>query len=520
VPTHISPRLALLILLIGGCVFLMGIGSLVLWRVHPQGGVSPLQKVAKNSLFPMVTSFLNKFLDLAFAVYMLPVLGPEGVGKYTYAVVVIGYLDILTNFGLGTLLTREVARNRLSANRYLGNTLVLRIGLWALSLPLLALLLGPGAGPMAITPDVAMAILLLSLGLLPSLISGALTSLFQAYERFEHPAIVTVLTSLLKISLGVLALASGWGFVGLAAVSVVVNLVTLAVLGALVMALLMRPKPEFQPRFSWGLLRLAYPLMLNNLLNSLFFRVDSLMLKPMAGEAALGWYGTAYKFIDGLGVISSTFTLALFPLFSQYAQGARDQLARTFGFALKLMLIISLPICVGTTLIAPEIILLFAGPDYLPHSGYALQILIWFLPFSFVNGVTQYLLIAINQQRFITISFLIATAFNLATNLLLIPTLGYLGAAITTVLSEWALMGPFWYCVRRHLPPIPVLSLAWRPTMASALMGLEVWALRDWSLPAAVMVAPLLYGALLFLLGTLSLEERALLGRMAPWRKG
>ena len=264
------------------------------------------------------------------------------------------------------------------------------------------------------------------------------------------------------------------------------------------------------------MLRASYPLMLNNLLNSVFFRVDSLMLKPMAGDAALGWYGTAYKFIDGLGIISSSFTLALFPLLSQYAQSSRESLARVFGFALKVLLMVSLPISVGTTLIAPEIILLFAGPEYLPHSAMALQLLIWFLPFSFMNGVTQYLLIAINQQRFITLSFLIATVFNLVANLLLIPTLGYLGAAITTVLSEWVLMIPFWYCLRRYLPPVPLLGLAWRPVLASAIMGLEVWGLRDLNLLLAIALAPVIYGAGLLVLRSFDEEEVALLRRLLP----
>ncbi|MHB8990622.1 MAG: flippase [Chloroflexota bacterium] len=513
-------------------VLLTALAAAVLLRHRPDWGGSALQRVAKNSLFPMATSFLNKFLDMGFAVYMFRVLGAEGVGSYSYAVVVIGYLDILANFGLGTLLTREVARDRSCASRYLGNTLALRLGLWSASLPLVALLLGPAAAPMGITPEVGLAILLLTVGLLPSLVASTLSSLFQAYERFEYPAMVTVFTTLLKIGLQVVALMAGWGFVGLAGVSVVSNLATVAMLAALVSGITIdrggdRPVApagsvlSLDLGFCRKLLKVSYPLMLNNLLNSVFFRLDSLMLMPMAGAAALGWYSTAYKFIDGLGIISSSFTLALFPLLSQYAHSSRDALARAFGLALKLLLMVSLPISVGTTLIAPEIILLFAGPDYLPHSALALQTLIWFLPFSFLNGATQYLLIAINQQRFITISFLIAKAFNLATNLLLIPMLGYLGAAITTVVSEWVLMLPFWYCVRRHLPPIPLVQLAWRPLMASAIMGLEVWVLRDWSLPLAISLAPPLYAAALLALRSFDREERAMLEKLLPWgRKG
>jgi O-antigen/teichoic acid export membrane protein len=502
-----------------------------LLRYRPGHEGSAFQRVAKNSLFPMATSFLNKLLDMGFALYYLRALGSEGVGKYTFAMVVWGYLDTLVNFGLGTILTREVAKDRSVAGRYLGNTLLLRLGLWAASLLLVALLVGPASGPLGIGPDVALAILLLAVGLLPSMVASTLTSLFQAYEKFEYPAAVTVFTQILKVGLGATVLVVGWGFVGLAGVSVIVNVATVAVLLVLIRTevpglgtghLPLSPQSSAlitAPAFSWKLLSLSYPLMLNNLLNSVFYRVDSLMLKPMAGDRALGWYGTAYKFIDGLGIISSSFTLALFPLLSRYAQSSRESLARAFSLAIKLLLMVSLPIAVGTTLIAPEIILLFAGPDYLPHSAVALQVLIWFLPFSFLNGVTQYLLIAINQQRFITLSFLLATGFNLLANLLLIPAFGYLGAAATTVASEWILMIPFWRCVRRHLPSIPVAHLAWRPLLASAAMGLEVWALRDWSLPVAVLLAPPLYGAALLALRSFDQEELALLTTMLPWRR-
>ncbi len=515
----VSSHMALFAFMVAASLILLVLGFVAVLRFYPRGADSTFQRLTKNSVFPMATSLLNKLLSMGFAMYMLRVLGAEGAGKYAFAVVVLGYLDILSNFGLGTLLTREVARDRAAANRYLGNTLATRLALWVLAMAVVGVLLGPLSGPLGVTPDVGLAILLLAIGLLPSMAAGTLSSLFQAYEKFEYPAAVTVLTTFVTIVLGVVALSSGFGFVGLAAVSVAANLVTLSALMGLMWVFLFRPRPEFDLGFSREMVGVSYPLMLNNLLNSLFYRVDSLMLKPIAGDVALGYYSTAYKFIDGLGIISSSFTLALFPLFSQYAHSSRESLARSFGFALKLLLIVSLPICVGTTLIAQEIILLFGGPAYLPQSAIALQILIWFLPFSFINGVTQYLLIAINQQKFITLSFAIAAAFNLAANLLLIPQFGYPGAAVSTVLSEWVLMAPFWYSVRQHLPPISLPRLFWRPVVASAAMGLEVWLLRGWSLPLAVVMAPVLYGAGLLALRTFDQEEMAMLQKSLPWRK-
>jgi O-antigen/teichoic acid export membrane protein len=136
------------------------------------------------------------------------------------------------------------------------------------------------------------------------------------------------------------------------------------------------------------------------------------------------------------------------------------------------------------------------------------------LPFSFVNGVTQYVLIAVDRQLFLTIAFAVATAFNLAANLLLIPRWGYLGAALVTVLSEVVLLGPFWWAVTRHLTPIGLLSVAWRPALAALGMAAVVVPLTAWSWLASIPVGAAVYFGLLVLLRTFDADDRALLRRL------
>ena len=162
---------------------------------------------------------------------------------------------------------------------------------------------------------------------------------------------------------------------------------------------------------------------------------------------------------------------------------------------------IALPISVGTPFIARELILILGGSQYLPDSMIALQILIWFLPFSFINQVTQYVLIAIDQQHFLTKAFIIGVVFNVGVNLYLIPRYGYRAAAVTTIFSEWALLIPFYYAVRKNLCHVPWIDVAWRPALASATMGAALWQVRDSN--ALVLLA--LGGAVYF--GTLALSR-------------
>jgi O-antigen/teichoic acid export membrane protein len=139
-------------------------------------------------------------------------------------------------------------------------------------------------------------------------------------------------------------------------------------------------------------------------------------------------------------------------------------------------------IVVMTVWFAPLLITIVTGGKqiYLPDSAVALQILIFFLPFSFVNGVTQYVLIALDKQKLITGAFALTVAFNVVANLVLIPLIGINGAALTTVLSEVVLLGPFLVWVGRSVGPVPVVALAWKPLVAGLVAGVLMW--LGWSL--------------------------------------
>ena len=515
----LSFRVGLITSFLSGMLLLLGFAYLAWRRFYHPAQESEVQRVAKNSLLPMITSLLMKVVSIAFAFFSLRILGPSGKGGYTWAVTMFGFASTISDFGLGILLTRDVTRDRSLANRYLTNSLILRILLWAVALVPFGILAWGMRSLSIISHEELIAFGFLMAGMLPGSLSASLAFLFNAYERFEYRVAVDVATVIVSTTLMVLALLLGYGFVGLAAVSVVTNVFTAFAFYFLVRAILFAPRIEIDLKLVRWMFFESYPLMLNNLLSGLFFRIDVLILQVVKGVEVLGYYSTAYSFIDALNFIPSNFTLAIFPALSRMASSAKDNMLRAYLLSLRILLWISLPITVGTVLVSRELIGLFAGDAYLPHSAIALQVLIWFLPFSFVNSVTHYVLIALGQQRFLTKAFILGVVFNVAANLIAIPSLGYVGAALTTILSEIVLLGPFYYSVRKNLAPVPFGELAWRPALASGVMGLALW----WAKPligvlAAVPLAGVLYLVLLVALGALGEDERAILRRLMPQR--
>ncbi len=492
-----------------------------LWRFfyREPDDVSIARRVTKNSVAPIVMNLMNRTVDMAFAALMARILGPEGSGKFYYAIVIFGWFDIAVNWGLNALLIREVSRDKGQANRYFVNTTVLRLILWVLCIPLLlTFILGRQTlGETDLARDTIGAILLLYLGLAPFTIATGLTALFQAFEKHEIPAAITSVTTLLKVTLGTLVLMLGWSIIGLAGVSIVTNLITLTILSVFAVRLFFRPRLEIDRYLQRVMAIASFPLMLNHLMATLFFRVDIFLLEGLKnrrgidGNVLVGWYSWAYKGIDALNVIPAFFTFAIFPIMARQAHEDRPALSITYHLAIKLMVVLALPAAMAMTLLARPFIAVLGGSAFLPDSVIALQIMVWSIPIGWINSVTNYVLIALDQQRFLTRTFVIGLAFNSIANWWFIPLYDYRAAAVITIFSELVLLIAFYVGIHRYLAPVPWWTLLWRPTLAGAAMvavGLALWPVNTF---LALLVSLGLYALGLFVLGAFTTDEIALI---------
>ncbi|MCS7060784.1 MAG: oligosaccharide flippase family protein [Anaerolineae bacterium] len=492
------------------------------WRqlYRDSAAASPVRRIAKNSLVLTGFNLGARLIDMAFALLMLRVLGPEGAGKYYFAVVIVGWFEILTNFGLNTFLTREVARDPQGANRYLYNTSVLRLLLSFSSAPLLGLLIAVWGAAFDLTGDTAIAIILLALGQIPGGLANGLSALFFAYEKAETPAALSIVSALIKVSLGTLALLGGFGIIGLALVSIVVNTITLIILLVVAGRLFFRPRREGDRVLRRVMLRESFPLMLNHLLATLFFKIDVPMLEAIQSPTVVGWYSAAYKFVDAFNIIPAFFTQSFFPIMSRLAAAQDDTaLSRAYILALKLLVMIAFPLAVFTTYAAGLLVGVLGGTEFLPHGAIALSVMIWSIPFGWINSVTNYALIAVNQQRALTRAFIIGLTFNVVGNLIVIPQFSYVGAAIVTILSELVEGSAFYFYVRRHIAAVNWLDVLGRPALAALAMLGVTWLWAAGGLTALGLIYGVLaYVLVLWFMRALSAEEIKLLTPLLPAR--
>ena len=526
-------------------ITLLLLGGWWAWGRFYRGDRSEVGRVAKNSAIQMVMALMTRAIDFAFAMLRLRILSPAGEGAYAFAITFYTTFEIVTRFGLGTLLTRDIAKDCNHARRYLRNVIGLRTLLWFASLPIMVAVALAYRSRGQLSIEAAQTIALFVVALLFANIADALSSVFFAFEQMEYPAGIATATAVAKVALGALVLLPPFdlGFVGLAGVSLVMNVVQVfwlfAVMRRTVLGPDTSPKPTDEPipgarrpAFAHALLRplgldwdlqrymLAEsgPLMINHLLASVFWRINLYLLQWFSGATAVGIFSAATKYIDGLNVIPSYFTAAIFPLMSRYAQGQGDSLARAYRLAAQLLFILALPIAVAFTFLATPLIRILGGAAYLPDSAIALQLMIWSIPIGWVNSVTQYALISVNQQRFLTRAFIIGVVFTGIANLILVPRFGYIASAALLTPAELALFIPFYWAVRRHVTAMPWPRLLGGPALAAGVNAGVVWGLAQIGMPLPAALPPgfLAYLAILAILGVFRSPDFTILAARLP----
>ena len=502
---------------------LLFLAALYLWRFfyREEDEASTARRVAKNSIAPIILNLFNRAIDMAFAALMARILGPVGNGRYFTAVIIYGWFDIVANFGLDMYLMREVARDRAHARRLFTGTTWLRLLLFAAVAPALGgFLAGRQALGAPLASETVWAVALLYAGLLPGTVANSLTALFRGCEKNEYPAAIQTVTTIVKVTLGVLALASGMGIVGLAGASILTNAATMTILALLARRLIWPdlPPSAHAPFAIRPMLTESWPLMASLLLQALFTGVNGVLLQFLQGDAVAGWYDAARKWVDALNIIPSFFTFAVFPVMSRQAAHDRAGLRRSYRLSVKLLTLLSLPAAVLVTLLATSLVGLLSGSQFLPYGAVTLQLLIWSIIFGWINSLTNYVLIALNRQRYVLLVSGVRVLFTVIASLLFVGRFSYVASAWIIITGELLLVLLFAADLRRQLGPLGWGQTLGRPALAGLAMGATAWALASFSLPLALLASLVVYPAGLILLRPLAPEEWALLAPLLPAR--
>lgn len=194
---------------------------------------------------------------------------------------------------------------------------------------------------------------------------------------------------------------------------------------------------KFADRHIWkSVLIFALPLLPHYLAQHVMLGSDRIMLSKLYSEAAAGIYSVVSNISVIATMIWSSVNASLVPYtFEKLNDKKYGDINR---IVLPLLLAYSV-ICVGVTLVAPEIIMILAPKEY--YSGvYAVPPIVSVAFLSALYNIYANVEFYHKKSGGIAVATIVSAVVNIALNLVLIPKFGFVGAAYTTLVSNIVLI--------------------------------------------------------------------------------
>ncbi|KPN29180.1 archaeal glycosylation protein R [Halolamina pelagica] len=181
-------------------------------------------------------------------------------------------------------------------------------------------------------------------------------------------------------------------------------------------------------------------------------KVDTLLLGVLVDMTAVGYYTVAKQVSDFVAAPASSFGYTISPaLAEQSSKDKAERAATLYQRSLQYVLLGYVPAIVGLILVAEPVIRYVFGPDYL-GSVVVLQVFCGFMLVNAINKVTSDGLDYLGRARSRAIIKSATAIGNFLLNLLLIPRMGAVGAAVATVITYTVYTGSNVHFIAQELP--------------------------------------------------------------------
>lgn len=466
-------------------------------------------RVAKNTFFQIVSSILTVAAAFVLTTVIARTGGVGVLGRYSAVVVFAAQFAFACDLGLNQLLVPRIARYHNQAPQLLSNALAVSLVLSLVAFGVILAsseLLGystQGLYPMALA----------SLGTILSVLLTLFSGVFFGLERMEYNTLAVLVEKVVLLA--------GVGVIVAAHLASLDAFLWLLILSRAV-ALAFSAGLYHRSRLGWAaidpssfkpLLAQALPFGLNILLSNVYLQSDVVLLAFFRGETDVGFYKAANTFFFPLIIIAAAFNNSLLPILARAHGTQRERQVYSLQKSFHYLFALGFPMAVGLYAIAPFLLPAVFGREY-AASAPALRLLSWALPLRFVNQTLAMMLTSINQQGRRTRAVAVGAAFNLLANAMLLPRWGFVGAGLTTVLTETVVFALLYAWVSQEVARPALWPTAWRVALSSTAILAVAWALGGQRWLATVALAPLAYGLALYALGGLPRADLAMLAAM------
>jgi len=452
--------------------------------------------IAKNSIIQISGRIISLILGLISVAVMTRYLGQEGFGYYATVTAFLQLFGILADFGISLTTVQMISKPGVNVSKLMNNIISFRVI--------------TAAGFLVIAPIVVWFFpytIFIKLGVLITVFSyfassliQTMTGIFQKELRMLEVTIAEVVGRVVLAGAVLLACWLGgniyWIF-GSITLSSLFNLIIVFYYSRKYI----NWKWETDKAIWKELWHLTWPIALSISFNLIYLKTDTFILSLTRSQSEVGLYGATYRVLDILTMVPALFMGIVLPVISKHFQeNNRPELFIIMQKAFDVLLMLAIPVVLGTYFVGVPLMGLVAGKEFL-QSGEILKVLILAAGAIFVGGLFGYSVVGINKQRQLIWGYMTTAIVTLIGYLIFIPKFGYWGAAWMTVFSETMIMIWTAIVVTKTLKYFPSLKIVWKSGLAALLMAAGLYLFKDLPVIFLLIISGLIYFPVLFLLG-------------------
>lgn len=377
-----------------------------------------------------------------FGVVMARMLGADLFGLYSLALTVTNIIGSAASFGMSSGMARYIPIAIAQKDeRRLWGTIQTGIVLPAVFSVILGIGLFAAAGPLSYLvferPDMMPALRVASFGVPLLTLMGVLASITQGFKRMEYKVYSEdIALNLSKLVLSMVLLSVGLGVVGGVLAHVVSMAIAVIMLFWFVHRLFSLNRPVHTAERRTGeMLRFSMPVYLSQLLGKFSGSIETLVLGFFGVMSGVGIYTTALR-LSGVGAMfhHSLQRIAIPMIADLHSRGKMKQLGRVYRTTTKWDLTFNLPLFLVITILAKPLLAIF-GTDFVAGSA-GLVILAVGTVVNASTGVCGSVVTMTGHSKVSFVNSIIHLVATVALDLVFIPRLGVVGAALGVMLSN------------------------------------------------------------------------------------
>jgi len=473
--------------------------------------MSIYEKFTKDVGIIGITNLIVPLKGLILLPIIIKTLGASGYGIWVQVLVTLGLINPIADLTLSYTFVRFFAGVKDKKEIQEGFfSILITIFCWSSFIALILFSLASPIANVLFNDANAIEIVKLTALIVPfSTINTPLLFFFRTYRQMKTFSALTLLQNFGEMAAIAYFVLSGFGVFG-----AVISILIVRIFMDLVMLDIIRSQIGIKiPKFSniQSYLKFGMPLIPSQLSSWIVNSSDRYIIVFFMGIASVGIYSAAYSIGSIITMFAAPLGFVLVPALSKsYDEGKIEEVKNLLAYSLKYLLMLAIPSAFGLSILAKPILQIMTTPEFVTHGCLIVPFVALSMVLFCIYGVVAQVIALVKKTRITGTVWVIAGLANLGLNIIFVPKIGILGAAITTLIAFGIATAITAYYSSKYL----TFDLNWlfilKSIAASVIMCIIIWYINPIQLLDVLLwigIGAGIYAAILFLLKGFTREE-------------